>query len=206
MDIYEPKQIFFINGGLYYFDNGQWCPYTIIAVAPSNGGRKITQTIIQEDMKLHTTIFTRAQILAFGTGVIADQAIVLPKAAAGFKNQLRSITETLKVGTGGNPFTGEGQLQYFLKGFENNANGGNGLFTDNTDCINSTVNRITRVDLQNQRGNNGSMQTNFQATLNSITLDDDLKIGTSVGGFGIHDGNPDATLTIDVAYNVLKVE
>lgn len=198
----EPKPIFLIDNGLYYLDNGNYYPFRIASL----GGGGSRKTIIQEDMKLHTTVFTRAQILAFGTGVIADQAIVLPKAASGFKNQLRSITETLKVGTGGNPFTGDGQLQYFLKGFENNDNAGNGLFTDNTDCITKAVNRITRVDLQNQKANNGSMQNNFQATLNSITLDDDLKIGTSIGGFGIHDGNPDATLTIDVVYNVLKVQ
>lgn len=50
------------------------------------------------------------------------------------------------------------------------------------------------------------MQTGFQASLNSYTLNGALKIGTTIGGAGISNGNPDATLTIDVTYNMLKVE
>lgn len=126
----EPKQIFFINDGLYYMENGQWVPYRQmpIAVGGGSGGGLSRNSVIRLINQFS------------GGGVNVEGGSFSRTALQGSGAQIVPTTKKIKliflntIFTSDNAVSGsgisDGTNQSCLP------NQGNTTFASQTDCIN----------------------------------------------------------------------
>lgn len=173
------ENVYFENGIFYTKVNGILTPIQFRGFG-GGGTKKITNNIIQDNMKVHKTTLTQAQIIAL---TAIPTIIILPAPPSGFTNIIRSLEENYNR-AGAPNFAGGVSLSYRKDGLLQD------LFTDNGILIYGST---SDVEIKgNQKG---------EATF--IEVQTDLKIrsqGVITGG------NVASTLDIYVFYHQIKVE